>query len=83
MFSIHKQVFIVFLSFSGSLTRKCVSLNDKQCTVISKFINLNPFETEYYQSMVGLDKCSGSCNVLSPEICISKKKKKRSRINVK
>ena len=23
--------------------------------------------------MISLDKCSGSCNVLSPKICVSKK----------
>ena len=30
--------------------------------------------------MISLDKCSGNCNVLSPEICIPKKKKD---VNVK
>ena len=36
-------------------------------------IDLNPFELKYYPFMISLHKCSGSCNVLSPKICVPKK----------
>ena len=38
-------------------------------------IDLNPIDLEYYLFMISLDKCSGSCNVLSPKICVPKKTK--------
>ena len=43
-------------------------------------IDLNPVELKYYQFMISLDKCTGSCNVLSPKICVPKETKD---INVK
>ena len=33
-------------------------------------INLNPAKLKYYPYMISLDKCNGSCNVLSPKICV-------------
>ena len=44
------------------------------------FIGLNPVELKYYLFMISLNKCSGSCNVLSSKICVPKKTKD---INVK
>ena len=38
-------------------------------------IDLNP--VEYYSFMINLDKCNGSCNVLSQKICVPKKKNKQ------
>ena len=43
-------------------------------------IDLNPVELKYYPFMISLNKCTGSCNVLSPKICVSKETKD---INVK
>ena len=43
-------------------------------------IDLNSAELKYYPFMISLDKCSGSCNVLSPKICVPKETKD---INVK
>ena len=37
-------------------------------------------ELKYYPFMISLNKCTGSCNVLSPQICIPKETKD---INVK
>ena len=37
-------------------------------------------ELKYYPFMISLDKCTGSCNVLSPIICVTKNTKD---INVK
>ena len=38
-------------------------------------IDLNTIELRYYPFMISLDKCSGSCNVLSPKICVQMKPK--------
>ena len=80
-----KQVFIVLLSFSSSLApvadrKKCMFLNDEPCMVKPTLIDLNPVELNYYSFMISLDKCNGSCNILSPKICIPKNTK---HINVK
>ena len=74
MFSVIKQVFMILLSFSSSLATKCVSLNDEPCIVRSTIIDLNPVELKCYPLIISLDKCNGSCNVLSPKICVSKDK---------
>ena len=76
------------MSFSSSLGRvakvsdqtKCMYLNDEPSMVRSTFIDLNPVDPKYYPFMISLDKCSGSCNVLSPKICVPKETKD---INVK
>ena len=67
--------FIVLLS---SLARvagltKCLFLDDD-------IIDMNPVELKYYPFLISLNKCTGSCNVLSPKICVSKETK---HINVK
>ena len=87
MFYLIKQVFIVLFHFSSSLARvakfsdrtKCLSLNDEPCNVRPTLIDLNPIEPKYYPFMISLDKSNGSSNVVSPKICIPKKK----RVNVK
>ena len=43
-------------------------------------IDLNPVELKYYPFMISLNKCTGSCNVLSPKLCVPKETKD---INVK
>ena len=81
-------MFIVLLSFSSSLTRvarvsegtKCLFLIDEPCIVRPILIDWNPVELKYYPFMISLDKCTGSCRVLSLRICVPKKTKS---INVK
>ena len=72
------NLFIALLSFSESLARdraKCMFLNDEPCLVRSTLINMNPFELKYYLFMISLNKCTGSCNVLSLKICVPKETK--------
>ena len=38
-------------------------------------IDLNLVEHKYYKFMISLDKCSGSCNILSSKICVRKETK--------
>ena len=68
-------MFIVLLSFSSSLATKYVSLIDEPCMVRPALIDLNPFELKHYPFMISLDKCNGSCNVLSPKMCVTKENK--------
>ena len=78
MFSLIKQVFIVLFRFSSSLAcdrTKCLSLNDEPQMVRPTPIDLNPIELKYYPFMISLDKCNGSCNVLSPKIYVPKETK--------
>ena len=76
-------MFIELLSFNSSLARvakfsdrtKCLSLNDEPCMVRPTLIDLNPVELKYYSFLISLDKCNGSCNVLSPKISVPKETK--------
>ena len=43
-------------------------------------IDMNPNELKYYPFLISLNKCTGSCNVSSPKICVPKETKD---INVK
>ena len=72
------SLFIVLLSFSSSLKRnltKCVLLNGEPCMVTPALIDFNPVELKYYPFMITLNKCIGSCKILSPKICVQKKQK--------
>ena len=77
------EMFIVLLSFSSLLTRvvkvsertKCLFLIDEPCMVRPILIDWNPFELIYYPFMISLDKCTGSCSVLSLRICVPKETK--------
>ena len=80
MFSFIKQVFNILLSFSSSLATTCVSFNDEQCMFRPTLVDLNPVDLKHYSFMISLDKYTGSCNVLSPKICVPKETK---NINVR
>ena len=72
------SLFVVLLSFSESLARdrtKCLFLNDEPCMAIPTLIDMNPFGLKYYPFMISLNKCTGSCNILSPKICVPKETK--------
>ena len=74
---------IVLLSFRSSLARvakvsyrrKYLSLNDEPCMIRCALIDLNPVELNYYPFMIGVNRCNGSCNVVSPKICVPKETK--------
>ena len=52
--------FIVLMNFS------------EPCMVRPTLIDMNSDELKYYPFMISLNKCTGSCNVLSPKINVSK-----------
>ena len=75
MFSLIKQMFITLLSFNESLTTKCLFLNDEPWIFRPTLIDMNPVELKYYPFMISLIKCTGSCDVLLPKICVPKETK--------
>ena len=68
-------MFIALLRVSKSLATKCLFLNDKPCMVRPTIIDMSPNELNYYPLMISLNKCTGSCNVLSPKIRVPKETK--------
>ena len=73
MFIFINQVSTVLLSFSNSLATNFLSLIDGPCMVRSSLIDINTIVLKFDLFMISLDKCSGSCNFLSPKIYVSKK----------
>ena len=72
------RLFIVLSSFSESSARhqtKVLFSNDEPCMVRPILIDMNPVELEYYPFINSLNKCTGSCNVLSPKIRVLKETK--------
>ena len=43
--------------------------------VRSTLITINPVELKYFPFVISIDKCTGSCNILSPKLCVPKKTK--------
>ena len=86
MFEFIKQVFIILLSFSGSLAsmasifnfETCISLNNQPCMTRPTLIDLNSHEDNHvlcdYPFMVNLDGCNGNCNP-SGRICVPNRRK--------
>ena len=73
------MVLLSSLAHVADLT-KCLVLNDEPRMVRPFIIDMNPVELKYYPCRVSLNKCTGSCNVLSPKICVPKE---TEDINVK
>ena len=76
---------IILLSISSTLACNQTnfrSSNDDPCLVTPTLIDINPVEHKY-PFVITLDKRSGSCNALSPKICVTKKTNKRHIYNTK
>ena len=73
MFGFIKKVFIVAISFVSTNALKCVSLNNQECKIRTKTIDINNNEPTFYPFSVSVNKCSGSCNnIHSPyaKLCV-------------
>ena len=53
--------FTAITFFSGSAL-KCVSMNNQECKIRSKTIDININEPTFYLYGIEVNKCSGSCN---------------------
>ena len=79
MFGLIKKMFIGLLTsiVSASNHTKYMLLSNQKCMTQPTLINLHPKEysqeLHYYQFVVSLDRCVGSCNTLyglSSRICV-------------
>ena len=66
MFKFIKQIFISTITFFSSLSSvnllECVSMNNQECRVRPKIVNVNSNEPLFYPFSIKTSKCSGSCN---------------------
>ena len=69
------KMFIALLSFINSLATKFLILNDESCMVRYTVVDMNPNELKFYSFMITFNKCAGSCNVLTPKVCVPKETK--------
>ena len=76
MFSFVKKVFVLGLTvLSSSITGalNCVSMNNQECKVRPKIVNINSNNPMFYPFSIRVDKCSGNCNSINDpyaKICV-------------
>ena len=77
MFRFIKKIFLTELTVLSSLTSatplSCISMNNQECKVRPKIINVNSDEPVFYPLSIKTTKCSGSCNNINDpyaEICV-------------
>ena len=65
MFSFVKKVFVfglTVLSISITDALNCVSMNNQECEVRPKIVDINSNNTMFYSFSIKINKCSGNCN---------------------
>ena len=67
MYKFVKQVFfpaMTFFSFNplNVNSLECVSMNNQECKIRTKIINVNNNEPVFYPFSIKVNKCRGSCN---------------------
>ena len=76
MFSVVKKVFLLGLTvLSSSITGalKCVSMNNQECKVRPKIVDVSSNNPIFYPFSIEIDRCSGNCNSINDpyaRICI-------------
>ena len=48
---------------------------EKPCMVRPTLFDINPVELENYLFLISIAKCTGSCNVVSPKLCVPRETK--------
>ena len=54
--------FITAVTFFNCNALKCVSINNQECKIRPKIININSDVPSFYPYSIRVNKCSGSCN---------------------
>ena len=76
IFSFVKKVFFLGLTvLSSSITGalKCISLNNQECKVRPKIVNVSINNPIFYPFSVKINRCSGNCNSINDpyaKICV-------------
>ena len=68
MFRVIKAIIFTAMAFFTSCNAlKCVSINNQECKIRLKIININSNEPSFYPYSILLNKCRGSCrNINDP-----------------
>ena len=78
MFGFVKQIYISAMTFFGcNLSSvnpvKCISMNNQECKLRPKIVNVNIDELAFFPFSIKTSKCSGSCNKINdsyPKLCV-------------
>ena len=76
MFSFVKKVLVLGLTIlSSSITGalNCVSMNNQECKVRPKIVDINSNNPMFYPFSIKVNKCSGNCNKINDpyaKICV-------------
>ena len=76
VFSFVKKVFVLGLTvLLGSITGalNCVSMNNQECKVRPKTVDINSNSPMFYPFSIKVNKCSGNCNTINypyAKICV-------------
>ena len=62
MFGFIKKMFVVAMKSFSCNALKCVSMNNQECKIRPKIININNDEPSFYSYSLKMNKCSGSYN---------------------
>ena len=67
MLGLIKKVFVVAMTFFGCNVLnvnplKCVLMNNQECKIRTKIIDINNNEPSFHPYSIKVNKCSGSCN---------------------
>ena len=82
MLGFMKKMFVTTMTFSSCNALKCFSMNNKECKLRPKIINIiNSNEPTFYLYSIKVNKCSGSNNTINDpyaKICVSDAVKNRN-----
>ena len=82
MFRFVKQIFVSEMMFFGcnvssvnslNTVPKCISMDNQECKIRPKIININSNEPLFYPSSIKVNKCSGSCSSINnpySQLCV-------------
>ena len=62
MFGFIKKMFVTAMTFFSSSALKYVSVNNEECKIRPKIVNINSTEPSFYPYSILVNKCSGTCN---------------------
>ena len=74
MFGFINKVFVLAMSFFSWNALKCVLMNNRQCKIRPKIININNNEPLFYLYSIIANECNGICNDIShacTKLCVS------------
>ena len=65
MFGFVKQKFNLAMTFFGCNVLRFVSMNNQECKIRPKVVNINSNEPLFYPDSVNINKYSGKCNSIN------------------